>query len=165
MIGFVGAQLTQLLLDLFPKLRIITTDIVEPPKLTSDERLKVVKCDLGDLKQVEGLFEGEKIGGVFALQYVYTTSNHSSKCWYRSGIMSGGAEANFPLGYAVNVDSHINLLKVSHAHAEQHFKSGPKPRYVFVSSLAVYGGPKARPESLVKPEYVACTTKLSEEKR
>ena len=68
--------------------------------------------------------------------------------------MSGGAEANFPLGYAVNVDSHINLLKVSHAHAEQHFKSGPKPRYVFVSSLAVYGGPKARPESLVKPEYV-----------
>jgi len=71
MIGFVGAQLTQLLLDLFPKLRIITTDIIEPPKLTSDERLKVVKCDLGDIKQVEGLFEGEKIGGVFALQYVH----------------------------------------------------------------------------------------------
>lgn len=66
--GFVGAQLTQLLLDLFPKLRIITTDIVEPPKLTSDGRLRVVKCDLGDIKQVEGLFEGEKIGGVFALQ-------------------------------------------------------------------------------------------------
>jgi hypothetical protein len=74
MVGFVGAQLTQLLLDLFPKLRIITTDIVEPPKLTSDERLKVVKCDLGDVKQVEGLFEGEKIGGVFALQYVHPTS-------------------------------------------------------------------------------------------
>ena len=71
MIGFVGAQLTQLLLDLFPKLRIITTDIIEPPKLTRDERLKVVKCDLGDIKQVEGLFEGEKIGGVFALQYVH----------------------------------------------------------------------------------------------
>jgi hypothetical protein len=66
--GFVGAQLTQLLLDLFPDLRIITTDIVEPPKLTSEERLKVVKCDLGDVKQVEGLFQGEKIGGIFALQ-------------------------------------------------------------------------------------------------
>jgi len=74
--------------------------------------------------------------------------------------MSGGAEANFPLGYAVNVDSHVNLLKASHAHAEQHFKSGPKPRYVFVSSLAVYGGPKARPESFVKPEYVTSTTTL-----
>lgn len=69
-----------------------------------------------------------------------------------SGIMSGGSEANFPLGYAVNVDSHINLLKASHAHAEKHFSSGPKPRYVFVSSLAVYGGPKARPESYVVPE-------------
>jgi nucleoside-diphosphate-sugar epimerase len=76
--------------------------------------------------------------------------------------MSGGAEANFPLGYAVNVDSHINLLKVSHAHAEQHFKSGPKPRYVFVSSLAVYGGPKARPESLVKPEYVIFRTTVQQ---
>ena len=73
MVGFVGAQLTQLFLDLFPKLRIITTDIVEPPKLTSDERLRTVKCDLGDSKQVEGLFEGEKIGGVFALQYVHPT--------------------------------------------------------------------------------------------
>jgi nucleoside-diphosphate-sugar epimerase len=69
-----------------------------------------------------------------------------------SGIMSGGSEANFPLGYAVNVDSHLNLLKASHAHAEEHFQAGAKPRYVFVSSLAVYGGPKARPESLVVPE-------------
>lgn len=67
-LGFVGAQLTQLLLDLFPKLKIITTDIVEPPRLTSDERLKVVKADLGDVNQVKALFEGEKIGGIFALQ-------------------------------------------------------------------------------------------------
>lgn len=63
--------MTQLLLDQFPKLRIITTDIIEPPRLIDDEkRLKVVKCDLGDMKQVEALFEGEKIGGIFALQYV-----------------------------------------------------------------------------------------------
>lgn len=72
-----------------------------------------------------------------------------------SGIMSGGAEANFPLGYSVNVDSHVNLLKVAHKHAQQHFPDR-KPIYVFVSSLAVYGGPKARPESYVKPEYVLC---------
>lgn len=66
--GFVGAQLTQLLLDLFPKLKIITTDIVEPPKLTSDARLRVVKADLGNVSEVKQLFEGEKIGGIFALQ-------------------------------------------------------------------------------------------------
>lgn len=66
--GFVGAQLTQLLLDLFPKLNIITTDIIEPSQ--TDKRVKAVKADLGDVKQVEGLFEGQKIGGIFALQCV-----------------------------------------------------------------------------------------------
>lgn len=63
--------------------------------------------------------------------------------------MSGGAEANFELGYAVNVDSNLNLLKAAHAHAKS---SGHKPVYVFVSSLAVYGGPKCTPESYVIPE-------------
>jgi len=87
---------------------------------------------LGDIKQVEGLFEGEEIGGVFALH----------------GIMSGGSEQNFELGYAVNVDSHLNLLKVTRAQSE----GKPKPVYVFVSSLAVYGGPKCTPESFVVPK-------------
>ena len=66
-----------------------------------------------------------------------------------SGIMSGGAEANFELGWAVNVDSNVNLLKQTHAHAKEH---SFKPTYVFVSSLAVYGGPKAEPPAVVIPE-------------
>ena len=61
--------------------------------------------------------------------------------------MSGGSESNFELGYAVNVDSHLNLLKVTRASA----KAGQVPVYVFVSSLAVYGGPKCAPESYVIP--------------
>lgn len=57
------------MLDLYPNLRIITTDIVEPPRVIDDEkRLKVVKADLGDEKQVEALFEGEEVGGLIALQ-------------------------------------------------------------------------------------------------
>lgn len=64
--GFVGAQLAQLLLDLFPKVKLIATDIIEPVRL--DERMKVVKADLGDVEQVKALFEGEKVGGIFALQ-------------------------------------------------------------------------------------------------
>jgi len=63
--------------------------------------------------------------------------------------MSGGAEADFDLGYAVNVDSHLNLLKTAHAHAKAR---SSKPVYVFVSSLAVYGGPKATPQSKVVPQ-------------
>ena len=67
--GFVGQQLTQLLLKLFPDVRLITTDVVQPPKLIDDEkRLRVVKADLGDTEQVKGLFAGEDVGGVYALQ-------------------------------------------------------------------------------------------------
>ena len=64
--------------------------------------------------------------------------------------MSGGSESNFELGYAVNVDSHLNLLKATRATAKQ----GQVPVYVFVSSLAVYGGPKCTPESYVLPASV-----------
>jgi hypothetical protein len=63
--------------------------------------------------------------------------------------MSGGAEANFDLGWSVNVDSHLQLLKYTHEHAKE---KSIKPVYVFVSSLAVFGGPKCLPESYVNPE-------------
>jgi len=65
----------------------------------------------------------------------------------RSGVMSGGSESNFELGYAVNVDSHLNLLKATYASVRGEYV----PVYVFVSSLAVYGGPKCTPESHVVP--------------
>lgn len=66
--GFVGQKLTQLLLDR-SNVKIITTDIVEPPKLSTDaSRLKVVKANLGDDAAVKALFEGEKVGIVYALQ-------------------------------------------------------------------------------------------------
>jgi hypothetical protein len=70
-VGFVGQQLSRVLLDLHPNVKILATDIVLPPTLDQDEkRYKAVKADLGDIKQVESLFEGEEVGGVFALQYV-----------------------------------------------------------------------------------------------
>ncbi|ORX36914.1 hypothetical protein BD324DRAFT_591288 [Kockovaella imperatae] len=141
--GFVGQELVKLLLELFPDVKLIATDIIEPPRLIDDEkRFKAIKADLGHTSQVEALFEGEQIGGVFALH----------------GIMSGGAEANFDLGYAVNVDSNLNLLKQAHSHANEH---AFKPTYVFVSSLAVYGGPKAVPESRVIPQDTPVIAKTS----
>lgn len=69
--------------------------------------------------------------------------------------MSGGSEANFALGWAVNVDSHVALLKAAHAHSDRVWKpSGLKMVYVFISSLAVYGGPKCKPTDHVIPEWV-----------
>jgi len=65
----VGQKLTLLLLDLFPHLKIITTDIVPPPQLVDDaKRLVCVKADLGKKAECEKLFQGENVGGVFALQ-------------------------------------------------------------------------------------------------
>lgn len=59
------------MLELDPKVKIIATDVVQPPAPTKDEsRLKVVKADLGDVNEVKALFEGEKVGGIFALQWV-----------------------------------------------------------------------------------------------
>lgn len=67
--GFVGREVTKLLLELYPNLRIITTDIVAPPRYVDDEkRLRVVQADLGKAEDLAKLFEGEKVGGVFALQ-------------------------------------------------------------------------------------------------
>lgn len=73
-----------------------------------------------------------------------------------SGIMSGGSEINFDLGYAVNVDSNLSLLRTAYAHAQATGQAGPdaahKLSYVFVSSLAVYGGPKCKPTDRVVPD-------------
>jgi hypothetical protein len=41
--------------------------MMEPP---SQDRVRAVKADLGNKAEVEALFEGEKVDGVFALQYV-----------------------------------------------------------------------------------------------
>lgn len=131
--GFVGREITKLMLELYPKLRIITTDIVEPPRLTEDSRLRVVKADLGKETDIESLFKDEKVGGLIALH----------------GIMSGASESNFELGYAVNVDSHVKLLKAARTHSEKVL--GRRMVYVFISSLAVYGGPKCKPTDYVLP--------------
>jgi hypothetical protein len=41
--------------------------MVEPP---AHDRVRAVKADLGNRAEVEKLFEGEKVDGVFALQCV-----------------------------------------------------------------------------------------------
>lgn len=57
--------------------------------------------------------------------------------------MSRGAEDNFDLGMRVNVDS-IRLMLEASRHC-----GAPAPiRFVFTSSLAVYGGPLVSAEIL-----------------
>ncbi|KZT54608.1 NAD(P)-binding protein [Calocera cornea HHB12733] len=139
--GFVGDRLTTYLLDHYPDVKLIVCDIKAPaerPRVTS------IGADLTDPKQAEALFTHGRIDGVFALH----------------GIMSGGSEANFDFGYKVNIDSHRHLLEATRQHGAK-YPNDPKILYVLTSSLAVYGGPLALPESHVNPDATPVTPESS----
>jgi D-erythronate 2-dehydrogenase len=58
--------------------------------------------------------------------------------FHLAAIVSGEAEADFELGYRVNLDGTRNLFEAIRAEG---LKSPYKPRVVFTSSIAVFGGP------------------------
>jgi len=57
-----------------------------------------------------------------------------------ASVVSGGAEADFDLGYAVNLDGGRNVLEAAR-------KTGRCPKVIFTSSLAVYGGERSIDDS------------------
>jgi D-erythronate 2-dehydrogenase len=70
--------------------------------------------------------------------------------FHLAAVVSGEAEADFELGYRVNLDGTRALLEAIRA---GHIADGYRPRLVFASSIAVFGGPQ--PE--VTPEDFAAT--------
>ena len=81
-----------------------------------DARLKCVKGDLNDIACVESALGGD-----------------TSAVFHLASVVSGGAEADFELGYKVNLDGTRGLLDASR-------KQAKPPRFVFTSSVAVFGG-------------------------
>lgn len=68
--------------------------------------------------------------------------------YHLAAVLSGGSEVDFDLSMQVNVDGTRTLLEACRA-------GGTKPRFVFTSSLAVFGGtmPDVVPETLAtRPE-------------
>jgi len=61
-------------------------------------------------------------------------ANRPDVVFHLAGIVSGEAEANFDLGYRVNLDGTRRLFDAVRL-------SGHKPRVVFTSSIAVFGAP------------------------
>ncbi|QQA41950.1 D-erythronate dehydrogenase [Pelagovum pacificum] len=59
-----------------------------------------------------------------------------------AAIVSGEAEADFEKGYAVNLDGTRLLLEAIRA---EHERDGYRPRFVFASSIAVFGAPFPTP--------------------
>jgi nucleoside-diphosphate-sugar epimerase len=81
-----------------------------------DRRLKCVKGDIADPASLAAALERDT-GSVFHL----------------AAVVSAGAEADFDLGYRVNLDGTRNLLEACR-------QLQAPPRLVFASSLAVFGG-------------------------
>jgi len=86
----------------------------------NDPRVKALAGDIANVASARSIMQG------------------ASTVFHFAAVVSAGAEADFDLGYRVNLDGTRNVLEACKA-------LGTNPRVVFTSSLAAYGGdlPKA----------------------
>ncbi|THU96879.1 NAD-binding protein [Dendrothele bispora CBS 962.96] len=147
--GFLGSLVAQAIQDdpQTPNVHLILADIVEPtaPSNTSGNVI-TLKVDLTEQSDIEKLFE-TKLG---IPDTVY--------CMH--GIMSRGSEDNFDLGLKVNIDSVRGLLQAARKYGQSAENS---IKFIFTSSLAVYGGPLPDvvvPSTIATPEGAYGMAKL-----
>lgn len=96
--------------------KLILLDVAEAPDLPKDKRVTFVAGEVSDPALVGRLIAGDT-GSVF----------------HFAAVVSAGAEADFDLGYRVNLDGTRVVLEACRA------LKAP-PRVVFTSSVAVFGG-------------------------
>ena len=100
-----------------PLERLILVDAFEPAEPPPDDpRVEIMKADICDPAVASRVID-DSVDSVF----------------HFAAVVSGGAEADFDLGYRVNLDGARNVFEACRALAGT-------PRVVFTSSLAVYGG-------------------------
>ena len=119
--GFLGRRVGLALLDGKMPLpeevdEVVLADKFAAADLPDDSRLSSMTTDIADADSVRSLIDGS-VGAVFHL----------------AAIVSGEAEADFDLGYRVNLDGTRNVLEACRALPH-------RPRVVYASSVAVYGG-------------------------
>ncbi|MEP7206528.1 MAG: D-erythronate dehydrogenase [Casimicrobiaceae bacterium] len=140
--GFLGNRLAQAILtrgrltDATGREREVRTVVlvdVAAPRVWSDERIETVGGDLADP----------------ALLGKVITSDTDS-VFHLAAVVSGQAEADFDIGMKVNLDVTRGLLEHCRACASP-------PRFVFTSSLAVFGGNLPSPV----PDHSALTPQSS----
>ena len=96
---------------------IVLFDVAPPPgEDLADNRVRAVSGDVADRKLMASVIDG-RTASVFHL----------------AAVVSAGAEAEFDLGYRSNLEGTLAVLEAARA-------TGRRPRVVFASTLAVYGG-------------------------
>ncbi|ENC9557938.1 D-erythronate dehydrogenase [Aeromonas hydrophila] len=115
--GFLGQKLARALLhSSLPFGELLLVDIQAPPAL-ADSRVRCLQADLTAPGVADSLI-----------------SERTVVVYHLAAIVSSHAEQDFDLGWQVNLDTTRSLLEACR-HAR------PGIRFVFTSSLAVYGGP------------------------
>ena len=113
--GFLGNRLAARLLAHADIDEIVLVDVA-PAEGLADPRVRTVVGDIADSTLMASLVDA-RTAGVFHL----------------AAVVSGQAEADFELGMRINLDASRLLLDLCR-------QRGHKPRVVFTSSVAVYGG-------------------------
>ncbi|KAI0754642.1 hypothetical protein C8Q80DRAFT_1216566 [Daedaleopsis nitida] len=153
--GFLGGLLAQALQNEqgLTDLRLVLVDIIEPVAPPNANAI-TIKADLTDAAQVDALFQ--------------TAHGVPDTVYCLHGIMSRGSEDNFDLGVKVRKVSDraplppaLHLIVISIAGEE-----GRLIKFIFTSSLAVYGGPLpdvVTPDTIATPQGAYGMGKLVDE--
>jgi D-erythronate 2-dehydrogenase len=128
--GFLGCRLARAILarDTLtdargvarPVREIVLLDVVAPPEVV-DPRMRAVAGDIADPAVIER-----------------TVTKDTDTVFHLAAVVSGQAEADFDIGMRVNLDATRLLL-------ERCRQLAAPPKFVFTSSLAVFGGPLPDP--------------------
>ncbi|KAI1789400.1 NAD(P)-binding protein [Ganoderma leucocontextum] len=138
--GFLGVKLAKAINEdrELSDVQLILVDVIEPKAPGPNSSAITIQADLTDPAQANALFNS-KYGPYDAVYCMH-------------GIMSRGSEDNFDLGVKVNVDSVRNVLNAARHHGQT---QGSVIKFIFTSSLAVYGGPLPEviePDTIAAPE-------------
>ncbi len=118
---------------------LVLFDAVAPPdEELTDQRVRAVTGDITDAGLVAEVID-----------------IHTDSVFHLAAVVSAGAEAEFDLGYQVNLDGTHNVLEAARA-------ADGTPRVVFASSLAVYGG--AVPDTVVDETPITPETSYGAQK-
>ena len=113
--GFIGSRLADALQERHPDARITLLDMAFPPGI--DKRFECLVGDVASPVVLERAVVGGAVDTIFHL----------------AAVVSGGAEADFDLGYRVNMDGTRHLLEACR-------KLAKPPKVVYASSVAAFGG-------------------------